>query len=116
MQQTPVVSAPKEQRGRNWYPIIGAMALILCVILIAYAIANPVQVVEAPAAADVAANPELIVFERYQQTHAAAIDSAKWHQNPELAVFEAYRLSHPGQVSLSENPEVGVYQRWLEGR
>lgn len=117
MQHTPVVPVPKQQRGRNWYPIIGALALIAIVILIAYAIANPVAEVQAPAVpVNLAANPELVVFEQYQQLHAAAIETARWHQSPEVATFHNYRALNPLPVELHENPEVGAFLRWQEGQ
>lgn len=114
MQQTPVVSLPKEKRGRDWYPIIGALSLVLIVIFLAILVANPP--VQAPPVVDLRANPELIVFEQYQAAHAAAIETARWHNNPELGTFHNFQALQSGGVSLSENPEVGAFLRWREGQ
>lgn len=116
MQNTPVVPLPEKQRGHDWYPLIGALALILIVILIAFLIANPAGVVQAPGASDALANPELAAYHRYQVEHAAAIGTDRLQENPELAVFNYYQATHPAQVDLAENPEVGVFLRWQEDR
>jgi hypothetical protein len=114
MQHTPNVPISKEEQRPDWYPLIGVLALILIAVLIAVAIANPVSVVEAPAAVEFSTNPELAIFEKYQMEHAAAIETARWHENPELSAFQAYQASQANMAA--ENPEVGLFWRWQEGQ
>jgi hypothetical protein len=114
MQHTPNVPIPKEEQGPDWYPLLGVLALILIAVLIAVAIANPVSVGEVPAAVEFSANPELAIFEKYQLDHAAAFETARWHENPELSTFHAFQSGQTSKVA--ENPEVGLFWRWLEGR
>lgn len=114
MQHAPLAQLPEQRHPRDWGVIIATVVVISIAILTLVVLIEP-DVIFAPATTNVATNPELGAFVRYQVAQSAAPGIAG-PDNPELAAFSRYVELHPGDQMLRENPEVRQFQQWLEGQ
>lgn len=94
MQNTPVVSLPKEERGRNLFPLIAALAIIAVVLILAVLVARPDLLVREPEGIYYA-NPELIAFDHYMESHPEAKFSGEFlRENPEVNAALQWQVEH----------------------
>lgn len=111
-QNTPIVGKA-ERPLRDWTLWLGVLVLLVIVILLVVALANPELLAPTPQAS-VYLNPELRSFERYRLENAEAIRAYQLRQSPELGAFWRYRSAAgiDTEQLLRENPEIGLFQRW----
>lgn len=109
MQGTPSVSAPRQSRRRNWYTVIGAVAVILILVFLALLVSQP-QWFGRESAVTISANPELSVYYRYAAEHPSLVLPSA--ENPELSAFQRYASRVAASPSLADNPEVRQFLNW----
>lgn len=138
MQHAPLAQLPEQRHHRDWGMIIALVIVIAIAILTGVVLLEP-GTIFAPAVSNVAINPELAAFERYQAASSAAprisvfdnpelsaferllartsaAPSFTGPDNPELSSFHRYVELQPGDLMLRGNPEVRQFQQWLEGQ
>lgn len=133
MQHAPIAQLPEERPHRDWGMIVATVAIIAIAVLTLIVLLQPGWLF-APAESNVATNPELAAFERYQaapitsannpelaafgryQAAQAAVSSIAGPDNPELSAFSRYVELQPGDLLLRANPEVRQFRQWLEGQ
>lgn len=94
MQETPVVTLPQDQRRHNGYLLLAILILVALVLVAAVLVARPDLLIRGTAST-YSVNPELIVADRFLETHPEARFGQEFlRENPEVRAALIWELNH----------------------